>query len=501
MSSSEESEKSYEEKKKRNKKTIKVPDIEDLDIEDIDSSDIDEVLEYKDKYELPLLFKLDAKDKERVWKVWAVDDEVHKLGGLVEGKKTTSCRVVKGKNIGKKNETTPEEQAKAQVERDWIKQIDKGYKPKCKEGKTMYKRVKKETDKSGGHNINAAASIRGGTKKELKTTSKDNFTVSEIQYPFIPMKAQVYEVAKDGWPLPKVEKYIKYDKGVYVQWKLDGVRCPARIQISNETGEPEVVLTSNSGKQFPWCEEIRRQVLLFLDTPERRKLALDGLDCELYAHNINDENGEEMPDKQRFSTITSICAIRRTDPHPLETQICLYVFDLVNFSGKYNQDKRFRRLKKLFKSNSHTQECPNIVLTETHIANSHEEMVEYHDKFAASGYEGVIIRDRELCYKIKGRSLMMRKHKYFIDEEYTVVDAERDEGVDSKHFSFKWICESEDGTRFSVTPKGTRDERKRFWKKRMEYLGRKLTVKYQNLSEDDVPRFGVGKGFRDEGDL
>ena len=449
-------------------------------------------LEYPEATYLPVLYSIDKSGKERMWKVWVIGDTVHWTSGLVDGKKQFYKRSYVGVNKGRKNETTAEEQAKLQMERMWTKQLDKNYVPKCKEGKAIHKRVMDEKKKHGGNNRTASSKISGGSSAKTSKTSKKkpkNLTVSDVEVPIIPMKAQVWTLKDPSNPksvLPRVSKHFDFDNGVYVQWKLDGFRCTARLQSNGD-----VVLTSNTNKQYPWFVNLRKEVKTFL----RGCLYYDALDCEVYAHRIEDSDGEGFADSQRFSTIQSICGMARTNPHPLEDQICLYVFDLVDISGEADQDERFATLKKLFKRG---HACPHIKMVETRVVEFPEEIHEWHGKFAQAGYEGIVIRDRDLRYRLKHRSLKMRKFKHFIDEEYQVVDVHLNSGVDREYFV--WVCQTEDGKRFKAKPMGPREDKWKWYDNRSEYIGRRLTVKFQEYTEDRVPRFPIAVKIREEWD-
>ncbi len=452
----------------------------------------EEELVYPNANYLPVLYATDKRGKSRMWKIWTIDDVVHRCSGLTDGKKQFYQRREVGMNKGRKNETTAEEQADLKMNRMWTKQLDKGYAPKCKEGLAMYKRVMAEKGKSGGINRTASAKIGGSSKKTSKTSVKSknpkNLTSPDVKVPIIPMKAQTWTLEDSKDPksvLPRVTKYFDFKKGVYVQYKIDGFRCTARLQDGN------VILTSNTNKQYPWFANLRKEVKEFLDSLEY----IDALDCEVYTHTIV-ENGKELPEKQRFSAIQSISGMSRTNPHPLEDQICLYVFDLVDISKKIGQDERFRLLNKLFKQAG--SRCPHIKKVETRLIYSIDDVYKYHGKFSELGYEGIIIRDRSLMYQPKHRSLRMRKFKHFMDEEYVIVGANLKVGVDSEYFV--WVCKTEDGNEFKAKPTGIREQRREWYANRAEYIGRRLTVKFQEYSDDGVPRFPIGKAIREEGD-
>jgi ATP-dependent DNA ligase len=467
---------------KKSKKLSKVPDYDDLSSDSYDSSRDKSF----DDYSLPILYNLDKNGKERVWEIWVAGDTIHKLSGLKDGKKVPWERSFEGKNIGKANETTPEEQAVLEAERAWTKQLEKTYEPKCKEGIKMYKKVMKSKEETGGRNINAATQIRGGKGKVVKR--KESLAVDHVDNEIIPMKAQDWTNKNETEPRPNVLKYFDFDKGVYTQWKLDGYRCVARLQSGGD-----VVLTTNSSKQYPWFASLRKSLKGFLGG----KNYLDGLDGEVYCHHLKDTDGKEFSAEQRFSMIQGICGVGRTEPHPLEDQICLYVFDLIDLSGEIDQRARFKILRNLFKANDGGD--GRVIRVKTDTVSYPEEIIKKHNDYLHDGYEGIIIRDRGLMYKNKYRALKLRKFKYFIDEEYKVVGIRKNEGVSKEHFV--WRCKADNGEKFKARPTGTIEERNYYYDNYKDYVGRLLTVQFQEFSEDGKPRFPVAKGFRDQSDI
>ena len=59
-----------------------------------------------------------------------------------------------------------------------------------------------------------------------------------------------------------------------------------------------------------------------------------------------------------------------------------------------------------------------------------------------------------------------------------------------------WICKKD--KEFRVRPRGTIEQRKEWFKNGKKYIGKMLTVIYQELSEQNVPRFPVGKAIRED---
>lgn len=76
----------------------------------------------------PILYKKTSTGKIQTWEVWVEGSTMHSQSGQLEGKKVKSEDTIKeGKNIGKKNETTPEEQALLEAESRWKQKKKKGY--------------------------------------------------------------------------------------------------------------------------------------------------------------------------------------------------------------------------------------------------------------------------------------------------------------------------------------------------------------------------------------
>lgn len=475
-----------------------------------------EELEYADRFKLPVLFNIDKKGAERTWVIWSSGTSVTRVQGITGGKMQTYNRTFLPKNVGKKNETSGEEQARREAETMWVKQLDKGYMPRCEEGLAMHARIKAVTNSTGGHNINATAAIRG---REMKVKSDNkNLSSSNLELTIIPMKAGVW--SEEAKCLKYFTSGGKFEG--YIQRKLDGWRGIGRLQADGS-----VVFTSNKGKQYPWFSRIREE----FKTLVQGKNILDGLDGEFYTHSIVTPEGE-LDDDARFQTITSMCGLARTAPHPLEDQLRFVVFDLVDLESKYTQEERFDLLAKVFEgsevhrnhvekllqtrkySDHHRQPKSSptgiqqyrandfdvstpyrIVLCETFYTQSLEDVKVYHDNFAGEGYEGVMIRSVKMTYLPKKRSLHIRKYKYFEDAEYPIIGAQLNHGVREEYFVWILLDPITD-TQFCATPKGTVEEKRKAYRHKEDYIGDLLTVKFQGRSEDGIPRFPIGKSIR-----
>jgi DNA (cytosine-5)-methyltransferase 1 len=434
---------------------------------------------------LPTLYSKDAKGKERYWVVWVEDDTVYKQSGCMGTEKPREDkRTFTGKNIGRKNETSSHEQALFNAEKDWASQLDKGYKPHDDddEGVERYEKIMAIKKDCGGSNHRATS--KGQQNK--RTKNKDDGTVEDVLINVHPILCNKWE------DTPKCKKYFNFNEGVYVQPKFDGVRACIRLQ------DGQTVITSRTTKQYVWLNHIRDEMKIFLSRyPD---VILDG---ELYSHQLYNDEGEEYDYRERFNIISGMCKTTRNTPHPLEGQLSYYVFDVVDPSGKLDQDVRFEILTKLFKGRDH-KKTSHIKLALTKIAFSFDDVKALHKQYAQeNSYEGVIIRSRDMIYPAgcgteEMRSLYIRKYKDFIDEEVPVTGVKKDAGVADQHFV--WICKYKNGETFTAKPVGKEQDRIQMYKNYTQYIGKTLNIRYQSLTKPiekgGVPRFPEGYGFR-----
>lgn len=75
-----------------------------------------------------ILYKKTSTGKIQQWRIWVIGSTIHSECGQVDGKKTLSeDEILKGKNIGRANETTKETQAIAEAKSKFLKKLKSGY--------------------------------------------------------------------------------------------------------------------------------------------------------------------------------------------------------------------------------------------------------------------------------------------------------------------------------------------------------------------------------------
>lgn len=245
------------------------------------------------------------------------------------------------------------------------------------------------------------------------------------------------------------------------QPKLDGIRC-----IVERNGD-EITLLSRKGKEFDTLPHLAEQLLEILDDG-------DIFDGELYVHGVP------------FQTVVSW--IKKQQPET--AQVRYNVYDMV-------RDEPFG--KRFF-----TRLCPKIGHRQGHIntvhtgiLNSHTEINTILAEQEARGYEGIMLRVGDCTYQTGHRSSQLLKVKTFIDQEFVITGAEENKGRQKGQCSF--ICVTDRGAEFTVKPVGTDAQRREYWQRHQELVGKLLTVRFFEWTTSDPPkpRFPVGIAVRD----
>ena len=254
----------------------------------------------------------------------------------------------------------------------------------------------------------------------------------------------------------------------YVQPKLDGVR----MLVGNYNGK--FMMLSRTGKIVKHMDHIGDEVKNILKEGEF-------LDGENYSHN------------KTFEEITGLCrtSLQSSADGKDLGGINFFVFDKFNFNFPNETfEVRQNNLKQFF-----SKKFKNIEMVETKILKSKKLIESEHDMYVDQGYEGIMIRDPQGVYGLAERSNKLLKFKKFQTEEYEIVGANEGTGKDSE--TVVWVCRAGKGEPFCVRPTGSLAQRKEWFRNRTEYVGKMLTVKFQNLTEYGFPRFPVGLGIRD----
>ena len=265
------------------------------------------------------------------------------------------------------------------------------------------------------------------------------------------------------------ENRIDFSKKVFIQPKLDGVRC-----IFTKDGA-----YSRTGKQFHNLRHIELRLKGFF------KLNPDiQLDGELYNHALRND----------FEQIISLVRKQKpTDEDRRNAQhlIQYHVYDFITESSSYEN-----RLKWLM-SNKVLWWGNVIVPVETHRVNKYEEAANIHyDGFLKQGYEGSILRLNG-PYEQK-RSYNLQKFKDFSDTEATIIGYEAGKGKFTGLIG-KFLMIDDNGIEFGCPiGKGYNYDDRRFILNNIhDYMGKRATFTYFERTKAGSYRHPLYKTIRD----
>jgi len=93
------------------------------------------------------------------------------------------------------------------------------------------------------------------------------------------------------------------------------------------------------------------------------------------------------------------------------------------------------------------------------------------------------------------RTNALIKYKQFMDEEATIIDFSK--GIGTEEGAIEYIVKDVRGNVLKLRPKGTIEERRRLFEEGKCLIGKKVTIRFQELSEKNVPRFPLVVCIRD----
>lgn len=377
----------------------------------------------------PMLYSISSKGKIKQWAVKVVEEDgrvyVESGHGYLDCIFTLARSSAKqGKNLGRKNETTPEQQAISEAQSKWNKKLDENYSEEMPTDITQF---------------------------------KNN----------LPMLAHSF------WA-----KRHKVIYPCYVQPKLNGIRCLALDNLGHLQQGPRISMTSRGGKEFVHMGHIVENIINaemdLQDTYENEDVFLPGLDGELFHPTLT------------FQQISS--AVKAVGENTSEIQY--WVYDIPDKTLTFKE--RLKRMEDLGSILFEETSCIRIV--PTYEVQNEEDLFKLHDELSLD-YEGTIIRNADGMYVFDFRSSDLLKLKDFIDEEFLITGGKSAHGADEGTIVFQ--CTTPEGKIFDVRPEGERDYRKALFNDLPNLIGKKLTVRFQEYSDDGVPIFPVGVAVRD----
>ncbi|MHA1816593.1 MAG: hypothetical protein ACTSX1_11340 [Candidatus Heimdallarchaeaceae archaeon] len=173
---------------------------------------------------------------------------------------------------------------------------------------------------------------------------------------------------------------------------------------------------------------------------------------------------------------------------PDQEQLEFWLYDVAWVGPTY--EERMEWLKSVLDLiHRNFPECP-VKFTPTVLVHSYDEAKVYHDQCVQDGYEGGMLKNKNGIYMFQYNSNDLEKVKEFEDAEFEIVGGKEGTGTDEGCIVYR--CITENGHEFDTRPRGTVEDRKKMLINLPNDIGKKMTVRFAEYSEDGIPLQPVG---------
>ena len=278
---------------------------------------------------------------------------------------------------------------------------------------------------------------------------------------------------------PVSDKPVDYNNTVFMQPKLDGVRCLIQYEIAFGYGHipnsGKVVAYSRTGKEWKNIDHILQSLKpFFQDNPN---VILDG---ELYNHALRDD----------FEKIIS--CVRKQKPTAIDRAesrklVQFHCYDIVDETMPFVD--RIHFLNKKFARFPY-----GVRLVETQSVLDKKDSELLHEYNLEQGYEGSILRLNDV-YQCK-RSHSLRKFKDFHDAEAVITDWVEGKGKRVGTIG-KFMAVDADGNEFGMPVMDNFKKLQTMFKEMQSWVGKEATFTYFERTKAGSYRHPLFKAIRD----
>jgi len=272
---------------------------------------------------------------------------------------------------------------------------------------------------------------------------------------------------------PVSSKPIDYTQPVFMQPKLDGVRC--LIQCDNSV----VTAYSRTGKEWKNIDHILKSLTPFFD--KHPNVILDG---ELYNHDLRDD----------FEKIISCVRKQKpTNKDKAESRklVQFHCYDIVDESLTFEERDRFVQNLPYF---SYGFDNCSVRAVQTIVTPTESQAKVNHDRNLSAGYEGSILR-LNTKYQCK-RSHSLRKFKDFHDDEAVLLDWVEGKGK-RKGTIGKFMAQDSEGNIFGMPVMDNFKKLQTNFKQMQGWIGQVATFTYFERTKANSYRHPLFKAIRD----
>ena len=275
---------------------------------------------------------------------------------------------------------------------------------------------------------------------------------------------------------PVSDKPINYDNDIFMQPKLDGVRCVIQAEPYSDKGNiiPIVTAYSRTGKEWKNINHILEELVPFFT--KYPNVILDG---ELYNHDYKD-NFEQI--------ISMVRKTKPTEEARLESaeNVQFHCYDIIDETMSFAMRNEF--IKQAVPHNHCIKHVP------TNLVFRDDDAKVYHRRNLNNGYEGSILRTND-TYACK-RSHNLRKFKDFHDTEATITGWVEGKGK-RKGTIGKFLAIDADGIEFGMPVMDKFKFLQDNFKKMQGFIGKTATFTYFERTKANSYRHPLFKCIRD----
>ena len=267
-------------------------------------------------------------------------------------------------------------------------------------------------------------------------------------------------------------EYKRMSRRVYVEPKLDGIRCLAIIE------DDEAKLFTRAGKL----------ITNFDDTvgKELARLPSGAYDGEIMSNDFTDLMRQVYRKENKDVSDVYFAIFDYLTPEEWQEK------------GTTNSLKTRKTLLKSFINSAHKSENLKYlkqVRYEPYLDPSEAQLKSEHDMWVEQGYEGIMIKDTDACYSF-GRDWSVMKYKAFFDADVKVIGLQ--EGTGKHQGKLGSFLVDYKGVEVRVGS-GLNDELiEQIWSDQANVLGRTIEVRYQEETPDGSLRFPTFVCFRND---
>ena len=275
---------------------------------------------------------------------------------------------------------------------------------------------------------------------------------------------------------PVSAKPIDYTKPVFMQPKLDGVRCLIQYERRTQPREDVVVAYSRTGKEWKNINHILQSLEPFFQA--NPNVILDG---ELYNHALRDD----------FEKIIS--CVRKQKPTAIDRAesrrlVQFHCYDIVDETTTFEERYKFVDF------NLKDPSIYGVRTVKTIVTPTESQAKVNHARNLDAGYEGSILRINDV-YKC-GRSWSLRKFKDFHDAEATLTSWVEGKGK-RKGTIGKFMAVDADGNEFGMPVMDNFKKLQTMFKDMQTWVGKTATFTYFERTKAGSYRHPLFKAIRD----